>query len=244
MLERSKKQRKKGKTDLTKGEKYYMRPPVWRMPKKEIVQLAKWRCVHGESGLSHYNCFLREHPDVQEKTGFLDIETSNLHATFGIILSYSIKERGVDNIYSRVITAHELRTCLDKNVVMQCVRDMQKFDRVITFYGTRFDLPFIRTRALALGIDFPEYGQLYHKDIYYIARNKLRLHSNRLDAVCRALFGDTTKTRIEPQHWIQALMGKKEALDYILEHNRQDVIELERVYDTLICFNTITNTSI
>ena len=221
-----------------------MRAPVWRMKKAEIVRLAKWRCRHGETGLSHYNCYMMENPDVEEKIGFLDIETSNLHATFGIMLSYSIKEKGTDNIYCRVITANELRTCLDKKVVASCVRDMQRFDRVITFYGTKFDLPFIRTRALALGLDFPDYGEMYHKDIYYVARNKLRLHSNRLDAVCRALFGDTTKTRIEPGHWIQALMGKKEALDYILEHNKQDVIELERVYDTLIRFNTVTNTSI
>jgi uncharacterized protein YprB with RNaseH-like and TPR domain len=220
-----------------------MRPPVWRMSKKEIVKLAKYRCQHGESGLGHFNCYLRSQP-AEEKLGFLDIETSNLHATFGIMLAFSIKERGSDKIYSRVITANELRTCLDKKVVAQCVKDMQLFDKVVTFYGTKFDIPFIRTRALALGLEFPEFGQLFHKDMYYVARNKLRLHSNRLDAVCHALFGETTKTRIEAKFWIQALMGKKEALDYILEHNKQDVIELERVYDTLINFNGVSNTSV
>ena len=219
------------------------RCPVWRMSKKDIIKAAKWRCQHGEPGISHWNCYLRENP-TGEKLGFLDIETSNLHATFGIMLAFSIKERGTDKIYSRVITAGELRTCLDKQVVAQCVKDMQLFDKVVTFYGTKFDIPFIRTRALALGLEFPEFGQLYHKDMYYVARNKLRLHSNRLDAVCHALFGETTKTRIEPGYWIKALMGDKVALQYILEHNRQDVIELERVYDALINFNGVTNTSV
>lgn len=219
------------------------RCPVWRMSKKDIIKAAKWRCEHGEPGISHWNCYLRAHK-YDERLAFFDIETSNLHATFGIMLSYAIKAKDEDTIYSRVINKRELKTCLDQNVVKQCILDLQKFDRIITFYGTRFDIPFLRTRALSLGLEFPEYGQLYHKDIYFIARNKLRLHSNRLDAVCNALFGNTTKTRIEPKFWIQALMGDESALQYILEHNKQDVIELERVYNALINFNTATNTSI
>jgi uncharacterized protein YprB with RNaseH-like and TPR domain len=221
-----------------------MRPPVWKMSKTNIVKLAMWRCEHGETGLSHYNCYLRSEPQ-EERIGFLDLECSSLTANWGIILSYSIKVKGEDKIYSRLITAADLKTCLDKNVVNSCITDMQRFDRIVTFYGTKFDLPFLRTRALTLGItNFPEFGQKFHKDMYYVARNKLRLHSNRLDVVCQALFGTTTKTRIEPTYWTHALMGDKKALNYILDHNRQDVIELERVYDTLIGFTQINNTSI
>ncbi len=214
------------------------------MKKTDIIKLAKWYCEHGETGLSHYNCYLRSKPQ-EENVGFLDLECSNLHANWGIILSYSIKTKGKDKIYSRVITEEDLKTCLDKKVVKNCVEDIQRFDRIVTFYGTKFDLPFLRTRALICGLtDFPEFGKLFHKDMYYVARNKLRLHSNRLDVVCQALFGSTSKTRIEPKFWTQALMGNKKALAYILEHNQQDVIELERVYNALIGFTQVNDTSI
>jgi len=485
------------------------RCPVWRMSKKDIVKLAKWRCKHGETGLSHYNCWLRSCPE-EEKRGYLDIEASNLHASFGIVLCYAIKDSKSDTIYSRAVTARELRTCLDYKVVKQCVKDMQRFDRICTFYGcvtpgqriltndlkwvpvetlqpgdkitsfseqvtekwhkrifeegevlhnipiekdifeikledgtsleatsnhpwlvkrgessrvhpksgywkfratkelqhsncdppsllrilptwdsiksydagyvaafidgegcvnqsykgrsendfglcvsasqnegevldkfadhlnkvgygasisrydpsnkrcisirisggkhnvikflgevrpqklstldinklgiihqygekipiisikfkgkgtvmglgtstgtyivegfgshnSRFDLPFLRTRALASGIEFPEYGSLYHTDMYFMARSKLRLHSNRLEQVCRTLFGETTKTHIDPARWIKALQGNIEALSYIQEHCKQDTLELERVYNRLINYGSKTNTSV
>ena len=219
------------------------RPPVWKMTKKEIVKLAKWRCMHGETGLSHYQCYLRSKPE-EEHRGYLDIETSNLHASFGIVLCYAIKDSQSDVIYSRAVTAQELRTCLDKKVIEQCMKDMQRFDRVCTFYGSRFDVPFLRTRALALGIEFPEFGLLYHTDMYFTARARLRLHSNRLEQVCRTLFGETSKTHIDPTRWIKALQGDKEALGYIQEHCKQDTIELERVYNTLINYTRKSDTSI
>ena len=47
---------------------------------------------------------------------------------------------------------------------------------------------------------------------------------------------DSSKTRIDAKHWIPALQGKKEALDYILDHNMKDVIQLERNYEKLKSF--------
>lgn len=220
-----------------------LRPNVARIKKTELIRMSKWRCRHGETGLSHYRCWLREHPDT-ERIGFLDIEASNLKADFGVVLTYAIKVKGEDKIYQRTITRSDLRTCLDKNVVNQCIKDMQEFDRIITWYGSRFDVKFLRSRALALGIKFPLYGDILHNDIYYIARNRLCLSSNRLDNVSRSLFGDTAKTRILPEKWIKALMGDKKSLEYIAEHCRLDVIELERVYNTLSDFARKSDTSL
>lgn len=220
-----------------------LRPNVAHIKKADLVKMSRWRCKHGETGLSHYRCWLREHPDT-ERIGFFDIEASNLKSDFGIILTYAIKAHNEDTIYQQTITKRDLSTCLDEKVVRQCVNDLQKFDRVCTWYGANFDMKFLRSRALALGIDFPEYGSILHNDIYYIAKNKLCLSSNRLDNVSRALFGDTVKTRIVPEKWIKALMGDKDALAYIAEHCRLDVIELEKVYNALCKFSRKANTSI
>lgn len=219
------------------------RPPVWRMSKQEIIALAKWRCKHRETGLSHYNCYLKE-AKVSEKLGFIDIECSNLSADFGIVLSYAIADGSSNKIYKRCITKNELKTCLDKKVVESCIKDMSKFDRLVGYYSSRFDIPFLRTRAIALGLDFPEVGFMYHNDLYFTVRNKLKLSRNRLDVACEALFGSTIKTKIKPTHWIRALMGEKEALKYILDHNVRDVKELKRLYFALLKYRRDTNTSI
>lgn len=212
-----------------------IRPNIAKIKKSELIKMSRWRCEHGETGLSHYRCWLRHNPNT-ERVGFLDIETSNLKADFGIILTYAIKPQNVERIYQRTITKSDLRSCLDENVVAQCIKDLRNFDRIVTWYGSRFDVKFLRSRALALGLDFPEYGELRHNDIYYVARNKLCLSSNRLDTVSRALFGNSNKTRIESDKWIRALTGSEADLEYIADHCRKDVEELERVYHTLVAY--------
>lgn len=213
-----------------------------RFTKKDIVWMDNHRCKHGHRYTEHPNCYLLEQQPAQ-KIGFFDIETSNLKANFGIILSYCLKELDGD-IISRVITKKELNKDLDKQVVTQCVKDIQKFDKIIGYYSTRFDIPFLRSRALIHNLDFPQYGELYHEDVYYMARSKLCIHSNRLGVVEEVLFGETRKTVIDQKHWVKALMGNKDALDYILDHNKRDVCSLEDVWKKLICFKAQSDRSV
>lgn len=217
--------------------------PVNRLKKQEIIWLARNRCKHHMPYLEHYSCYLQEHPDTQ-RIGFLDLECSNLSADFGIILSYCIANQKSDEIFHKVITKKELATCLDKEVVESCIQDLKKLDKVITYYGTGFDLPFLRTRAVSLGLDFPEYGELIHEDMYYVVRNKFKLSRNRLDNVMQTLFGETEKTRITAEHWIKALQGNLNSLDYILDHNKRDVKELKKLYNRIINYKRRSDTSI
>jgi uncharacterized protein YprB with RNaseH-like and TPR domain len=189
------------------------------------------RCRHGHPYLVHYNCYLKEHPERMDKIGFFDIETTNLKADFGIILCYAIKPLNTSKILQRSITKKELVTGeLDANVVRSCIKDMEKFDRLIGYYSKRFDAPFIRTRAVQLGIPFPAFGSIIHEDVYFIVRHRFCLSSNRLENAARVLCGNTEKNRIESKYWIAALQGNKIALDYIQDHNRRDVRDLEKLY--------------
>jgi uncharacterized protein YprB with RNaseH-like and TPR domain len=217
--------------------------PVNRLTKAEIIQLARGKCKHSHTYLDHYSCYLKENPD-QGKTGFLDIETSNLKGNYGLILTYCLKIKGEDKILSRSITKQELNTCLDKQVVKQAVDDIQTCDRLVTYYGTKFDLPFLRTRAVMNGLDFPEFGQIYHTDVYYKVRNKFCLNSNRLQVACESLLGRSDKTRMDPFVWISALQGNPESLSYIYDHCVGDVLDLEKLHDLVCNFSGITKTSI
>jgi len=168
-----------------------MKPPLAQMTKKEILKLFKWKCSHGHSGLAHYNCYRRE-KDKPEKVGYLDIETSSLKANFGIMISYCIKPQGSRKILKGLITAKDMANGnMDKRIVAQCIDDMRKFDRIVGHYSSRFDIPFIRTRAIIHKLKFPVYGEIVQTDTWRMARNLLALSSNRQDVVAEAILGNT-----------------------------------------------------
>lgn len=230
--------------------------PVSKLKKSEIVWLANHYCKHSHTYLEHYNCYLAEvvkNPLFQKKRGedipmsqtigYFDIESSNLKANFGIMFCYCIKDSESNKIYERLITKKEIETCLDKKVVQQCIKDLKRFDKIVTYYGTRFDLPFVRTRALYHKIPFPFYKELLHTDVYYMVRNKFCLHRNRLEVAYNALIGDSKKTHFN-EAWLKAMTGNKKALKYILSHCRIDVRELEELHKTVENFTMRSDRSI
>jgi uncharacterized protein YprB with RNaseH-like and TPR domain len=213
------------------------------MKKKDMETFLTGYCRHRHRYMEHPNCFLVEQ-GYELKEGYLDIEASNLKANFGIMLSYCIKTKGKKEIKERVITKEELMDgTLDKRLVEDCINDIMSYDKIYGYYSTRFDIPFIRSRALYWGIEFPPYDVVKHKDVYYMVRNKLCLHRNRLEDACR-LMGIEGKTHLNGNYWIKALTGDKESLEYILDHNEQDVIILEKLHNRLKDFVKDTNTSI
>ena len=217
--------------------------PVTRLSATKIKELASRRCYHHHNFLEHYNCFLTENP-TEERIGFFDIETSNLNANFGIMLAYCIKDSQSDKIYEDYLTKEDAFGNLDKRIVKNCIKDLLRFDRVIGHYSQRFDIPYVRTRALMLGVDFPGYGELMQSDTWQIARHKLKLNSNRLKTIALAILGKTEKTEIDPIYWLRGLQGNKKALKYIVHHCEMDVLDLEKIYNKLEKFTRTTKTSI
>jgi uncharacterized protein YprB with RNaseH-like and TPR domain len=132
----------------------------------------------------------------------------------------------------------------DKRVVKSLLDAMMQFDRVVGYYSTGYDIPFIRTRSVITGNEFPEYGTIYHSDAYYTAKFKFKLLSNKQEHVARALLGDTQKTRIEWPVWRAAGRGNQKALDYVVQHNEADVKDLKRIYYAMLPFKAQTNRSI
>ena len=172
-------------------------------------------------------------PIGEGPVGYLDIETSGLQADFGLIYTWCIKVSDKDEIYSACITSEEMRNgTLDKRIVKELIETLYNFRRIYTYYGSIFDIPFIRSRALYHKLEFIPYGLVEHKDVYYLARRVLRIHSKRLQSVC-SLLGIKGKTHLEPRYWIMANSGNEKALKYILEHNKRDVEILEKAYKKL-----------
>jgi len=213
------------------------------LTKTEILKYARKTCKHYHSLIAHPEC-LKQELGKEKRVGFLDIETSNLVATYGYIISYCIKEFNGKIIEDVMNKEDFVSGNFDKRVVGNLVNDLKKFDKVYTYYGVRFDLPFIRSRAVYHGYDFPIYKEVAHTDLYFIMRNKFKLHSNRLGTVCD-FFGIKAKGHpLTPKVWHRAATGDKKALNYILIHNREDVDSTEKLYKKIIHFSGDNNTSI
>lgn len=223
-------------------------PNVNHMLKAEIVDRHNYRCQHGHDGFAHPACYARDR-GIGEKIGCLDIETSNLHADFGLIMSWCIKLVGKDEIWYDNITLDDIRKDrYDKRLVASLCNNLTQLDRVVTQFGTYFDIPFIRTRAVTHGIEHPRYGELYHTDVWKIAKRKLCLHSNRQGSIAQTVLHEDIKTRIHPDVWLKIQFGsnknRKEAIAYVLDHNEKDVIQLEQNYLALRPFIREGRTSI
>lgn len=115
-------------------------------------------------------------------------------------------------------------------------------------HNCRFDIPYLRTRAVmhdrdtALG--FPRQGELIHTDTWLIARSKFKFHSNRQNIIAETLFNETIKTRIDHRAWRRALQGNTAAIRESLDHCEKDVVELQENFEAMLPFYKLTRTSI
>jgi uncharacterized protein YprB with RNaseH-like and TPR domain len=193
-------------------------------------------CRHRHRYTRHFGCFLSEH-EVKERIAFLDIETSNLKADFGVVLCWDILD-DEDVIHKDWLTRSDVESGdEDRRIIQSCVAEMMQYDRICTHFGTYFDIPFIRSRCLANGIYFPgpEYP-IYHTDVWKMAKTKLCLHSNRQDAVAEFLHGKTIKTRLDHPAWRKAMFGEPEAMAKVVHHCDCDVKDLKKNFYSLLPF--------
>lgn len=207
------------------------------------------RCQHGHTIDTHPNCFLKSGKPrlgwfTDYRLGFLDIETTNLKANIGIILSWYIKSS--DGNYEKyVLSRKEIvnKNIEDKNAVKALCKALKNYDMIVGYYSKRFDIPFIRTRAIKHGIDFPVYNELYHLDLYDVVKRKMKLNSNRL-ATATHFLGIDGKTPLEWEDWRYASWGDKTALQEVGKHNKGDVDILERLFELLKPHIRFTRSSI
>ena len=160
------------------------------------------------------------------------------------MLCWCMKEVDSDLIAYDLITKKEARDKNDYRIIKSCVKEIRKFDRTMGWYSSRFDMPYVRSRAEYHGIPFPTYKEALHTDLYYIARSKLALHSNRLGAVCQ-FFGIEAKSHpMTPDLNLRSGAGDKEALAVVLEHCKEDVISTDKCRELLMKYSAPTKRSI
>ncbi len=228
------------------------------------MKLKQLRCFHRHSIETHPACFAqglvnyefetdKEWEKVtgtpwytfpEYKIGYLDIEADGLKTDFSTMLTWCIKEKG-GKITSGVIKKKELfsEIDVDKRLVTDLSKELAKYKIIVTYFGTRYDLPFIRTKAMRYGVPLLEYGGTYHFDLFYTVRAKMNLSRKSLDNACDYL-GIKGKTEIDKESWRRAKYGNKAGLAEVLNHNEGDVVILEQLHSRLLPFRKWIRTSV
>lgn len=219
-----------------------------RLKKDEILWLYNHKCKkHGHRYTEHITCYEKDKPTgspIEQRIGILDIEASNLKATFGIVFSYAIKLTD-GTILGRAVTPQEMRGGIyDKKLLQECVKDLKTLDVIVGYFSSYYDIPFLRSRCLHWGIEFPLYKEIKQIDLFHTVKRKLCLHRNRLSVACELLGIPAKGHPIKTEVWLGALSGRKRDLDYILTHNIEDVDSTLALYNKLLPYMNKSEKSI
>ena len=212
-----------------------------------------YTCKCDGDSCSHLSCWTKARYE-NGRVGYLDIECDNLDADFGVVLSWTLKERDSDKVYSAVINETDVelskklnRVVTDRRILRELQPLLSQFDYIVCHYGAidrGLDIRFLRTRYIKLGLKFPVYRQMYGIDTYLMSKYKLKLHSNRLDAIAEFFGCPYGKTKLKGDTWALAKLGSEKALKYIVDHNKNDVLILEWVHKKLEPYSNVSKRSI
>lgn len=157
---------------------------------------------------------------------------------------YALKPEN-DRLRLNIIKPEEIKKGLyDKRLCQDLIKEMVEFDRLVGHYSSRFDLPFIRSRAIFWGLEFPAYGSLKQSDTWIIMRNRFKIHSNRLQSACD-FFGIKAKGHPMKQDiWLKAFQGDNQALKYMGVHCEEDVLSTEALWNKIKDYSLKAKTSI
>ena len=172
------------------------------------------------------------------RLGIFDIETTGLYADDGIVLCMSHKlymapPETLKTIRADAFPSWKKQKTDNKAVVVTIMEALRDYDILVAHNGQFFDKAWLTTACLKYGLD-PFIAFKKTIDPCQIARRKLRLHRNTLQALQAYLGIPVEKTPVAFEHWLRAgLDGDQESMAYIVEHCEKDVLVLEAVYDAL-----------
>ena len=167
-------------------------------------------------------------------TLILDLETTSLDAGAGAILCASYESSKKPK---RVVTLRNDRISPiwkkgirgdDRELVKQLSALIRDHDVIVAHNGSRFDLPYLRTRALHWRLEPLRDVKLI--DPCTIAYRKFKLKSNSLGRIADYVGVKDRKTPLDMSVWMDAaLNGSTRSMDLIVEHCEADIRVLSAV---------------
>lgn len=169
---------------------------------------------------------------VRPRICFMDLEATALEADVGHLVGAGFMDEGGRFRWFYARTPRE-----EERAVEEAVEYLTRHHIVFTWSGSRFDLPFLATRALRLGLKAEEVFKPTHVDLAEFVRSSLKLAHTSLYHVARFL-GIAKDLSVEgidvPSLYLRAVKGDKRAAAMIKRHCRDDLEVLRKVYLKLL----------
>lgn len=159
-----------------------------------------------------------------------DIETTNLNASFGVVLAIAYKWVGKPKVYVPTIIDYAKRNSMldDKLLIQDFLEVYKEADYSVAHYGKKFDLPYINTKCLKYRLGpTPPIPLL---DTCWVAWKNFKLHSNRLAAWLEYLDCKHEKMPMYADDWLHAAHGNPKAMRAVKARAQKDVLGLEEVF--------------
>lgn len=182
------------------------------------------------------------------KTTTFDIETTALDAVgAGILLCVVFQD--YDTQEQTVFRVDEYRCKLGKEipVLKDVIAHLEKYQMVVGHNVIKFDLNFLFTRCVRLGLDFKPNPFVYdtlkafRRTGLLTVQNAFGKPSAGLDMIVDALDGVQEKTKIYPASWWESVWdskgARKQAMNFIVEHCQADVKMNASIYPQLLAMD-------
>ena len=147
------------------------------------------------------------------------------------IICISYKWIGEEQVYNLVWDENQC----DKFILEQFIPVLDEADMIVAHNGDRYDLKFIKTRALKHRLKMlVNYKQF---DTLKVAKAKFMFNSNKLDYISKFL-GAEGKISTEMKLWDDIILRNcPKALIKMLDYCDEDVRQLEVVYNALVSWD-------
>lgn len=186
------------------------------------------------------------------KICFIDIESMpSITATFGRrkqnisqdavlreggwIASYAYKFLGDTGVKGNVLSEEEAINADDSQLCLELWELIEQSDILVAHNLINFDLPMIKARMIVNGL--PPIRKVKLMDTLVLSR-EFRYNSHKLDSLCQQLGLGEKMTHSGISLWIECMEGNPEALQHLLEYNKQDIVLLEELYLKIAPYST------
>ena len=119
----------------------------------------------------------------------------------------------------------------DKKIVKKFAKELLKADDAVAHNGDRFDFPWLKTRFLIHGVEFP--SKIVSTDTLKRARGNFKFPTNRLNDIGDYLGVGNKMETGGFSLWKEVMTGNREALQKMVDYCKQDVVLLEKVHQQI-----------
>jgi len=171
----------------------------------------------------------------EEKILLIDIEASNLFSSIGTIICIGIFDP--ENFKEPFI--YFVRTPEDEIKALEWFKDKLDENNYFVLSGwniKNYDIPFILGRAVKLNFNFSELSKLRFIDLLEIARAAVKIHSYKMEDVCKWLkidYAPELRGQDIDEWYHKSLTGDKTAEEKIKNRCKTDLIALAKLFEKL-----------